>query len=148
MLHLQRNHQNRSCIHKILIKPDTIAYDLYKNQEIYERHRHRFEVNLDYLERLERNGLMFSGKSMDKKRMEILELQDHYFFFASQFHGEFRSRPSRMQISPNWRLGSNRGKRQYNVAWVTIYIRNWPQEKLGHFKRNRAKRRRSSSGIC
>ena len=81
--------------HKIIIKPNTMAYALYKSEEIYERHRHRFEVNLDYLEALEKNGLVFSGKSADGRRMEILEMPDHFFFFASQFHGEFRSRPGR-----------------------------------------------------
>ncbi|MEM2118372.1 MAG: CTP synthase [Candidatus Bathyarchaeia archaeon] len=79
--------------HKIIIKPNTLAYSLYKNEEIYERHRHRFEVNLDYLDKLEKNGLVFSGKSADGRRMEILELPNHFFFFASQFHGEFKSRP-------------------------------------------------------
>ena len=81
--------------HKIIIKPNTMAYALYKSEEIYERHRHRFEVNLDYLETLEKNGLVFSGKSADGRRMEILEMPDHFFFFASQFHGEFKSRPGR-----------------------------------------------------
>jgi len=79
--------------HKIIIKSNTLAHRLYKNEEIYERHRHRFEVNLDYLDKLEKNGLVFSGKSTDGKRMEILELPNHFFFFASQFHGEFKSRP-------------------------------------------------------
>lgn len=81
--------------HKIIIKPSTIAYILYKSKEIYERHRHRFEVNLDYLETLVNNGLIFSGRSADGRRMEILELPNHFFFFASQFHGEFKSRPGR-----------------------------------------------------
>jgi CTP synthase len=81
--------------HKIIIKPDTVACSLYNNGEIYERHRHRFEVSLDYLEKLEKKGLVFSGKSTDGRRMEILELPDHFFFFASQFHGEFKSRPGR-----------------------------------------------------
>jgi CTP synthase len=81
--------------HKIMIKPDTIACKLYESQEIYERHRHRFEVNLDYLERLEDNGLVFSGKSSDGRRMEIAEFPSHCFFFASQYHGEFKSRPGK-----------------------------------------------------
>jgi len=81
--------------HKVIVKPDTKAYALYKCEEIYERHRHRFEVNLDYLDTLKKNGLVFSGKSADGRRMEILELQDRFFFFASQFHGEFKSRPGR-----------------------------------------------------
>jgi CTP synthase len=81
--------------HKVIIEPNTLAHSLYKCDEAYERHRHRFEVNLDYLEILTKNGLRFSGKSPDGKRMETLELPSHYFFFASQFHGEFKSRPGR-----------------------------------------------------
>ena len=82
-------------VHKIIVKPNTLAYKLYRKREIYERHRHRFEVNLKYLEKLEEKGLVFSGKSEDERRMEILELPNHFFFFASQFHGEFKSRPGR-----------------------------------------------------
>jgi CTP synthase len=78
--------------HKIIVEPNTLAYKLYGCEEIYERHRHRFEVNLDYSETLKKNGLVFSGKSTDGRRMEILELPNHRFFFASQFHGEFKSR--------------------------------------------------------
>ncbi|MEM1539211.1 MAG: CTP synthase [Candidatus Bathyarchaeia archaeon] len=81
--------------HKIIVKPNTTAYTLYKSEEIYERHRHRFEVNLDYIDRLQKNGLVFSGISPDGRRMEILELPSHFFFLASQFHGEFKSRPGR-----------------------------------------------------
>jgi CTP synthase len=81
--------------HKIIVEPNTTACTLYKSEEIYERHRHRFEVNLDYSDALRKNGLVFSGKSTDGRRMEILELPDHFFFFASQFHGEFKSRPGK-----------------------------------------------------
>jgi CTP synthase len=81
--------------HKITVRPNTLARRLYKSEEIYERHRHRFEVNLDFLEKLEKNGLTFSGKSSDGRRMEILELPNHFFFLASQFHGEFKSRPGK-----------------------------------------------------
>jgi CTP synthase len=81
--------------HKVIIEPGTIAHELYKRDEAYERHRHRFEVNLDYLDILKEKGLRFSGKSKDGRRMEILEFHSNYFFFASQFHGEFKSRPGR-----------------------------------------------------
>ncbi len=81
--------------HKVILEPETLAHCLYKNTEIYERHRHRFEVNLDYMDILKKNGLCFTGKSTDGRRMETLELPDSYFFFASQFHGEFKSRPGR-----------------------------------------------------
>jgi len=81
--------------HKIKLEKGTMAGNLYKTEEIYERHRHRFEVNLDYLDLLCKNGLVYSGKSTDGRRMETLELPDKYFYFASQFHGEFKSRPGR-----------------------------------------------------
>jgi CTP synthase len=81
--------------HKVILQKDSLAYHLYQQQEIRERHRHRFEVNLDYLDVLEKNNLNFSGRSVDGRRMETLELPTNYFYFASQFHGEFRSRPGR-----------------------------------------------------
>ncbi|MDH5663568.1 MAG: CTP synthase [Candidatus Bathyarchaeota archaeon] len=81
--------------HKIIINKGTLAHKLYGAEEIYERHRHRWEVNQDYWNILEKHGLVFSGKSPDGRRMEILELPDRFFFFASQFHGEFKSRPSK-----------------------------------------------------
>jgi CTP synthase len=79
--------------HKIILEKDSLANRLYKQTNIYERHRHRFEVNLDYLGILTKNGLRFTGRSTDGRRMETLELPSSYFFFASQFHGEFKSRP-------------------------------------------------------
>jgi CTP synthase len=81
--------------HKVVLVPGTMARGLYKCNEAYERHRHRFEVNLNYSDILKKNGLRFSGKSRDGRRMETLELPSSYFFFASQFHGEFKSRPGR-----------------------------------------------------
>jgi CTP synthase len=81
--------------HKIVIKRDTLACRLYGTEEIYERHRHRWEVNPQYWDILEKHGLVFSGKSPDGRRMEILELPDRFFFLASQFHGEFKSRPGK-----------------------------------------------------
>ncbi len=80
--------------HKVVLQKGTLAHSLF-GQEIHERHRHRFEVNLDYLDILKKNGLCFTGKSSDGRRMETLELPNKYFYFASQFHGEFRSRPGR-----------------------------------------------------
>ncbi|UCE95501.1 MAG: CTP synthase [Candidatus Bathyarchaeota archaeon] len=81
--------------HKIKIKAETVAYSLYLSEEIYERHRHRYEVNPFYKPTLLKHGLVFSGQSVDGKRMEILELSNNFFFFASQFHGEFKSRPTK-----------------------------------------------------
>ncbi|RJS82841.1 CTP synthase [Candidatus Bathyarchaeota archaeon] len=81
--------------HEVIIKEGTLAYKLYNSRKIVERHRHRWEVNPKYWKVLEDNGLIFSGSSPDGRRKEILELPDKYFFFASQFHGEFKSRPGR-----------------------------------------------------
>ncbi len=81
--------------HKIIITKCTLAYKLYGKDEIQERHRHRWEVNPDYLDILTKHGMIFSGKNPDGRRMEILELPNRFYFLASQFHGEFKSRPSK-----------------------------------------------------
>ena len=75
------------------ITKNTITSELYKDEVIYERHRHRYEVNNKYREVLEKNGLIFSGLSPDNNLVEMIELKDHPFFVASQFHPEFKSRP-------------------------------------------------------
>ena len=74
---------------------DTIAQKAYKKSSISERHRHRYEVNPEYIEKLEKAGIIFSGKSPDKTLMEIMELSQktHPFFLATQFHPEFQSAP-------------------------------------------------------
>lgn len=77
----------------VIIKEGTLAHKLYGKTKIYERHRHRYEVNPEYVETLEKHGLVFSGIAEDKIRMEILELPEHPYFIASQFHPEFKSRP-------------------------------------------------------
>jgi len=79
--------------YKIKIKEGTLAHKLYGKTEISERHRHRYEVNPEYIDEIEKKGLVFSGRSADKIRMEIAELPGHKFFIASQFHPEFKSRP-------------------------------------------------------
>jgi CTP synthase len=81
--------------HEIVIKPGTLAYSLYKSTLTTERHRHRYEINLEYVPILEKHGLVFSGISKDGKRMEILELPSNLFHFATQFHAEFKSRPEK-----------------------------------------------------
>ena len=81
--------------HEIMISPRTIAEKLYRTRRVYERHRHRYEVNPQYLEQLTKAGMIFSAKNIEGTRMEILELPHKYFCFATQFHGEFKSRPNR-----------------------------------------------------
>ncbi len=80
---------------EVMVHKNTMAYTLYGIERIFERHRHRWEVNMDYWDTLEKNGMVFSGNSLDGRRKEILELPDRFFFFASQFHGEFKSRPTK-----------------------------------------------------
>ncbi len=78
---------------KIIVKEGTKAYEIYQENEIIERHRHRYEVNLDYKDEIESNGMVFSAHSTNEKRMEMLELEDHPFYIGCQFHPEFQSRP-------------------------------------------------------
>jgi CTP synthase len=73
----------------------TLAHRLYRSGEISERHRHRYEVSNRYREQLARCGLVFCGTSPRGDLVEMIELPDHPFFIASQFHPEFRSRPNR-----------------------------------------------------
>jgi CTP synthase len=75
--------------------PHSLAARVYGDTVIYERHRHRYEVNNEYRALLERHGLVFSGVSPDNRLVEIIELPDHPFFLAGQFHPEFKSRPTR-----------------------------------------------------
>tara|TARA_B100001564_G_scaffold51135_1_gene38043 strand:- start:9 stop:1604 length:1596 start_codon:yes stop_codon:yes gene_type:complete len=75
------------------IIPSTFASKIYDNEIVYERHRHRYEVNNKFRKQLEEKGLIFSGLSPDEDLVEMIELKDHPFFVASQFHPEFKSRP-------------------------------------------------------
>jgi CTP synthase len=77
----------------IKLHPDTRARELYGEAVVYERHRHRYEVSISLRKRLEAAGLVVSGTSPDERLVEVIELRDHPFFLASQFHPEFKSRP-------------------------------------------------------
>jgi len=78
---------------KINIVEGTIAHAIYGTTEIVERHRHRYEVNPKFFKILTEKGLVFSAWRFDVPRVEMIELPNHYFFVATQFHPEFRSRP-------------------------------------------------------
>jgi CTP synthase len=80
-------------LYPVLLSEGTTASRVYGQGLIEERHRHRYEVNNDYLGRLEKNGLRISGIWAEKQLVEIIELPDHPWFVAGQFHPEFRSRP-------------------------------------------------------
>jgi CTP synthase len=73
------------------------AYEAYKDEVIYERHRHRYEFNNEYRQRMEEGGFVFSGTTPDGRLVEIIEIKDHPWFVASQFHPEFTSRPTKPQ---------------------------------------------------
>jgi CTP synthase len=79
--------------HETDIVPDTLAHEVYGADACTERHRHRYEVNPAYIDRLAAVDLVFSGTA--GRRMEIVELDDHPYFIGTQFHPEFRSRPDR-----------------------------------------------------
>ena len=76
-----------------VLTKDTNAFETYGKKEIFERHRHRYEFNNEYIEALEKGGLRISGTSPDKQLVEIVEIEDHPWFFGCQFHPEFKSRP-------------------------------------------------------
>jgi len=81
--------------HEIALDQGSLANLLYQKATIWERHRHRYEVNQKYVPQLTSRGVRFSGKSDFNRRMEILELPTRKFHFATQFHAEFKSRPEK-----------------------------------------------------
>jgi len=81
--------------HDVLILDNTKAFEIFKNSLIRRRFRHRYEVNPSYIEQLQSKELLFSGMTPDKKIMQVLELTDHPYFMAAQFHPEFTSRVER-----------------------------------------------------
>lgn len=77
------------------LTPGTKAYQAYGEAIVFERHRHRYEFNNEFRKRMESHGMVLSGRSADNSLIEIIELADHPWFVASQFHPEFKSRPNR-----------------------------------------------------
>jgi CTP synthase len=84
-----------------LVRPGSQAHKAYARTEISERHRHRYEVHRKYMDDLERRGLKVTGETPDKRFVEIVEIPDHPYFLACQFHPEFKSKP--MQPHPLFR---------------------------------------------
>jgi CTP synthase len=76
-----------------VLEPGSRSAEAYGETEISERHRHRYEFNPEYRDRLESAGLLFSGSSPDGRLAEVIELPEHPFFVGSQFHPEFKSKP-------------------------------------------------------
>ena len=77
------------------IKEDTMAYKIYNDEIIYERHRHKYEFNNEFRDRLVEEGLVISGVSPDERLVEMVELKNHPWFVGVQFHPEFKSRPTK-----------------------------------------------------
>ncbi|MCH5314682.1 MAG: CTP synthase [Eubacterium sp.] len=77
------------------LNPESKAFQLYGSSMIYERHRHRYEVNNDYRDALLKGGMIFAGTSPDNHIVEMVEIADHPWFVAGQFHPEFKSRPNK-----------------------------------------------------
>ena len=78
-----------------VLNPESKSFALYQSSMIYERHRHRYEVNNDYRDDLAKNGMLLAGTSPDNHIVEMVELPDHLWFVAAQFHPEFKSRPNK-----------------------------------------------------
>jgi len=78
---------------KVILKKGSVVESLYGKEIIYERHRHRFEVNPEYIREFEEHGMIFTGVDQTGKRMEVFELKGHPFYIGSQYHPEFKSRP-------------------------------------------------------
>lgn len=82
-------------IYPCKVMPDTLTYAAYKDEIIYERHRHRFEFNNAYREKLTSQGLMLGGTLPNDRLVEVVEVRDHPWFVGTQFHPEFKSRPTK-----------------------------------------------------
>ena len=80
-------------LYEAKLKENSLIKKIYKSKTIQERHRHRYEVNIDFKDKFEKNGMIFSGLSPDLKLPEIIELKNHPWFVGVQFHPEFKSRP-------------------------------------------------------
>ncbi len=76
---------------KCVLENNSLAHKIYSTNEINERHRHRYELNFEFMKELSQNGMVFSGKNPDTGLVEIIELSDHPWFFGVQFHPEYRS---------------------------------------------------------
>jgi len=76
------------------LTPGTLAHRLYGDAVVYERHRHRYEFNMGYRAEMEKNGFVISGTSPDGTLVELIELKNHPWFLACQFHPEFQSKPN------------------------------------------------------
>jgi CTP synthase len=104
----------------VKLHPETQARSAYEEPVIYQRHRHRYEVNNLLRRRLEDAGLVCSGTSPDDRLVEVIELPDHPFFMASQFHPEFKSRPNRPEPLFNGFVGAALARARQRPATTDV----------------------------
>jgi CTP synthase len=100
LMHTQRNISDKGGTMRLgnwvcCLTPGTKAQQAYSEPIVFERHRHRYEFNNEYRKRMETHGMVVSGRSADNSLVEVIELRDHPWYVASQFHPEFKSRPTR-----------------------------------------------------
>lgn len=96
------------------VSKDSLAYKIYQSEDISERHRHRLEVNNSYIDKIQKAGLVFSGVNKEFNLVEILELPNHPYFIACQYHPEFKSRPfSPHPLFKTFLSASSKGKKNY-----------------------------------
>ncbi len=125
------------------LTPGSKAETAYGEPIIFERHRHRYEFSNDYRRRVETAGMLMSGRSADNRLVEIVELKDHPWFVATQFHPEFKSRPTRPHPLFRAFVGASAKHAEHPVASL-----QWPQRQAHrrrHCERNvqqRVERRR------
>ena len=115
-IYLLGGNQMRLGLYPCHLADGTKSKEAYQQEEIQERHRHRYEFNLDYKTMFEQNGLVFAGISPDGKYVEIIELKDHPWFVGTQFHPEFKSRPNRAHPLFKSFIKSCIKKRQYIIC--------------------------------
>ena len=94
-----------------ILKKGSLVHKLYGENKVYERHRHRYEVNPDYVEEIEKGGLVFSGRSPDGILMEFMEIPNHPYFVATQAHPEFKSRPLKPAPLFDWLIKAGKKKK-------------------------------------
>jgi CTP synthase len=115
----------------VKLHEDTRAREIYGEPVIYERHRHRYEVNNHLRKHLEQAGLVCSGTSPDDRLVEIIELPEHPFFVASQFHPEFKSRPLRPQPLFREFVGAALERSQQRTTERTEHSAQRTEQELG-----------------
>ncbi len=81
--------------YECILKKGTKTHKVYKKEKVHERHRHRYEFNNRYRKIMEKKGMIFSGFYKKKNLVEIIELKNHPWFVACQFHPEFKSKPDK-----------------------------------------------------